>query len=280
MEFIDKKHHASAHALVLGFLQKNKNLHNGQYTDDLYNNLCADWCAPRVKTKKALTAILMQEQNNRCCYCMRDIAVLPPEERSIEHVIVNNPINGNDYNQYLGHGSTLDQADIINASDFLQTQTPPPPYPHSVAYENMLMSCAGRVHAGIRTSFTCNGKRAHTFLPPMPLMPTIHSEIKYRRDGFVYWTKDSRTESPFVEVVGLNEMVLQIIRRLWYKLASRNEDSTTCDRQSIIYEVLGDMLDEGKDDAALQLLFVFAKNSWYWHLLSQFNYFNDVNKFI
>jgi len=35
------------------------------------------------------------------------------------------------------------------------------------------------------------------------------------------------------------------------------------------YEVLGDMLDEGADNAYIQALFLFAHNDWYWSLLLQ-----------
>lgn len=67
---------------------------------------------------------------------------------------------------------------------------------------------------------------------------------------------------------------------MWYKLSSMGLDAVNCDRQQLIYEVLGDMLDEGVSDAYFQTLFLFAKNDWYWSLLFQFDYFNDVSKFI
>ncbi len=57
-------------------------------------------------------------------------------------------------------------------------------------------------------------------------------------------------------------------------------DIADCDRQVLIYEVLGDMLDDGEDDAALQLLFLFANNNWYWNLLSEYKYFDDSSKFV
>lgn len=280
MEFINKQSHRQAHSLEDGFLQRNKERHDGRYTGDLYTYLGADFCVQGVKTKKALAAILEVEQHNRCCYCMRNIDQLKAEEKSIEHVIVNHPVDDEEYNKYLMHGSSLDGADIINSSVFLERQTPPPPYPHSVAYENMLMSCAGRIHVGIKTSFTCNGKRCHSYVPPMPLMPAISNEVKYRKDGSVYWTKETSIKKPTVEILGLNDPTLQIIRRIWYKLSSQNLLPSTCDKESLVYEILGDMLDEGKDDPQIQLLFLFLNNSQYWNLIQQFDYFNDVSKFI
>lgn len=279
MEYVDKQHHRQAHSLEDGFLQRNKDRHDSRYTGDLYEYLGADFCAPGQKTKKVLVTILEAEQHNRCCYCMRNLVPLKAEDKSIEHVIVNHPTDDAEYNKYLMHGSSLDNADIIQSSLFLDRQTPPPPYPHSIAYENMLMSCAGRIHIGVRTSFTCNGKRCHAFVPPMPLMQNISREMKYRKDGSAFWTKDSNTEVPFVEILGLNDPTLQIVRRIWYKLSLQKLLPNTCDKESLVYDILGDMLDEGKDDAQIQLLFLFVNNNQYWDLVQQYDYFNDVSRF-
>lgn len=279
MEPVIKNGHAMAHTLIDGFLQRNKDRHGGIYTDDLYKYLGADFVPGRTKTRKALVDILLKEQHGRCCYCMRRIDGLPPEEVSIEHVIVNHPKDDNDYNQYLGKSEQLDAADMIPSSEFIARQTPPPPYPHSVAYENMLMSCAGHCHLGVGTSFTCNNYRAHKFVHPLPLTTNINKEIKYRTDGSVYWVNETDTVNPTVDNLGLNYVVLQLIRRIWYKVASKGLNVHICNRQELIYEVLGEMIDEGKDDAAMQTLFLFANNTWYWDLLLQFDYFDDKAKF-
>lgn len=49
MKFIDKKQTATAHSLIEGFLQRNKILHGGIYTDDLYDNLGADYLSACTK---------------------------------------------------------------------------------------------------------------------------------------------------------------------------------------------------------------------------------------
>lgn len=278
MEHIIKARHEEAHALIDGFLQRHREK-KGTYQDDLYYWLGADFVFGLPKTRAALVDILLDEQQGRCCYCMRRIIELPPEERTIEHVIVNHPKDEDDYNQYLGKNSQLDTADMISTANFIVKQTPPPPYPHSVAYENMLISCAGHCHLGIGTSFTCNKHREHKFVYPLPLMPIVTEEVKYQKNGFVYWTKETDTENPTIELLGLNYDVLKLIRRIWYKLSSMELDASSCDRQQLAYEVLGDMLDEGIDDTNVQILFLFANNDWYWNLLCQFDYFNDVSKF-
>ncbi|MBR6601857.1 MAG: hypothetical protein IKK87_08455 [Bacteroidaceae bacterium] len=278
MEYIFKSRHDEAHTLIDGFLERHKVRH-GLYQGDLYGFLGADFVPGQMKTIKALRAILLDEQGGRCCYCMRRIAGLAPEERSLEHVIVNHPKGEDDYSQYLGKCQQLDAAEMISSAEFLTNQTTPPPYPHSVAYENMLMSCAGRCHLGVGTSFTCNNYRGHKFVYPLPLMSDGASEVKYLKNGFVYWIKETDTENPTVELLGLNYDVLKLIRRIWYKLSSMGLDAADCDRQLVVYEVLGDMLDEGTEDVGVQSLFLFANNDWYWSLLCQYDYFNDASKF-
>lgn len=278
MEQIVKKRHDEAHALIDGFLERHREKH-GHYEGDLYSYLGADYISGQVKTKIALRDILLDEQGGRCCYCMRRIGELAPEERSIEHVIVNHPKDDDDYNQYLGKSLQLDAAEMISSSDFLARQTPPPPYPHSVAYENLLMSCAGHCHLGVGTSFSCNNYRGHKFVHPLPLMGDVAAEVKYRKNGFVYWENEADTENPTLELLGLNYDILKLIRRIWYKLSYTGLDVVNCNRQLVVYDVLGDMMDEGASDAVLQMLFLFADNEWYWGLLCQFDYFNDLKKF-
>lgn len=280
MEYIAKTRYNEAYALIDRFLQRHKDKHGGVYQEDLFYWLGADFVFGQPKTRTALATILLDEQAGRCCYCMRRISELAPEERTIEHIIVNHPKNEDDYNQYLGKGSKLDTADMISSATFLSKQTPPPPYPHSVAYENMLISCAGHCHLGIGTSFTCNCYRGHKFINPLPLMTNVADEVKYKKNGFVYWMNETDTENPTIECLGLNYDVLKLIRRLWYKLSSTGLDAANCDRQELAYEVLGDMLDEGADDAYVQALFLFTNNDWYWNMLLQFDYFNDDSKFV
>lgn len=279
MEYIEKKRHVEAHALIDGFLQRHKEKHGGVYQGDLYRFLGADFIYGQPKTRAALIDILSAEQHGRCCYCMRRIDNIHPQECTIEHVIVNHPETDDDYNQYLGLNTDLDMADMLPALDFIAKQLPPPPYPHSVAYENVLISCAGHCHLGVGTSFTCNNHRGHKFVHPLPLMRNVSKEIRYKSNGFVYWINETNTENPTIEALGLNYDVLKLIRRLWHKLSFMKLDALNCDRSAIIYEVLGDLLEEGTNDAIIQTLFLFAENEWYWELLCQFDYFNDLKKF-
>ena len=279
MDSIIKAKHKEAHSLIDGFLQRHKGLNGGAYRGDLYECLGADYVLGETKTIKALRGILLEEQGGRCCYCMRRIDDLDPKERSIEHVIVNHPKDDNDYYQYLGKNSLLDTADMVSSAAFLASQSTPPPYPHSVAYENMLISCAGHCHLGVGTSFTCNGFRGHKFIHPLPLMANITHEVKYLKNGFVYWVNETNSMKPTIECLGLNNDVLKLIRRVWYKLSSMENNATDCNRQQLAYEVLGEMLDEGASDSYIQTLFLFAHNDWYWNLLQQFNYFNNASKF-
>lgn len=273
MEYIEKKRHEDAHALIEGFLKRHHDVYKA-YQKDLYEYF-RDENVEGVATRRALIEILVDEQNYRCCYCMRRVNT----GHTIEHVIVNHPRDEEDYNRYLGNESQLDDADIMLSYSFVERQLPPPPYPHSVAYENMLMSCDGHCCIGNRTSFTCNNYRGNRFVYPLPLMKNITNEVRYRKDGFVYWTNETDTKHPTIESLGLNYNLLKLIRRLWCKIATMGLDAANCNRQSLIYEVLGDMVGEGASDESMQSLFLFIENDGYWDLFIQFDYFNDVTKF-
>ncbi|MCF0199096.1 MAG: hypothetical protein HUK02_07200 [Bacteroidaceae bacterium] len=277
MKTIVKRQHAAAHALIDGFLSGNKERHGGAYAGDLYERLSADWTSRHTKTLRELKDILLDEQQGLCCYCMRDLSSLPDGEKTVEHVIVNHPDSEEEYKRYLGHGSQLDEADMISAAEFLDKQLPPPPYPHSVAYENLLISCNGRCHIGVNAAFTCNNKRVHTFVCPLPLMPDVEREMVYSSNGFVTWARETNTDPDRMatEVLGLNHDVLRMIRRLWCKMSNMGTDVDDRDHEAIILETLADLLTEGADDATLQLLFMFRGDSWYWTLLKQFHYFKD-----
>lgn len=280
MKHIIKKQTVQAHELLDGFLERNKSRHNGVYTDDLFANLGADYCPPASKTKKKLADIILAEQEGRCCYCMRNIAELDSQERNLEHAIVNHPVNLDEYNLYLDKGSSLDSAPIEPSSTFLIKQAPPPPYPHSIAYENLLVLCAGHLHVASATPLSCNCKRVHHYVAPLQLMKDIEQEIIYLHNGLMVWINETNTNTPSIEVLGLNNQVLKIIRRLWYNLSRDHLNPQNCNKDEVIYNVLSEMLDDNESDSAIQTLFLFQTNSWYWDLLRQFDYFNDVNRFV
>lgn len=283
METIVKGRHEEAHTLINGFLQRHFARH-GIYREDLYKYLGADYVPGFPKTRNALLNILSDEQEGRCCYCMRQINDLGPGEKTIEHVIVNHPENQADYEQYLNHNSFLDDAPIQSTADFVSRQNaapqnPPTSYPHSVAYENLLMSCAGHIDLSSRSSLTCNNKRCHRFIMPLPLMANTGNDVKYRKDGSVYWVYETQTENTTVNILGLNHIILRTIRRIWHKISEAGQNADSCDRKKITLEALDDAIADGEDDAVLKWLFLFASNDNYWNMLKQFSYFNNLDRF-
>ncbi len=77
MEYIDKsKSREWAHTLITEFLKKRLE-EDSKYPDDLYYAFMGD-----KVSKDAFVERLLEDNNHRCCYCMRDI-----KGTTLEHMI-------------------------------------------------------------------------------------------------------------------------------------------------------------------------------------------------
>lgn len=77
MEYIDKsKSREWAHALIKEFLKRRLE-EDGEYPNELYNAFMGD-----TNCKDAFVKRLLEDNNHRCCYCMRDI-----KGTTLEHMI-------------------------------------------------------------------------------------------------------------------------------------------------------------------------------------------------
>ena len=111
------------------------------------------------------------------------------------------------------------------------------------------------------------------------MMANTGNDVKYRKDGSVYWVYETQTENTTVNILGLNHIILRTIRRIWYKISEAGQNADSCDRKKITLEALDDAIADGEDDAVLKWLFLFASNDDYWNMLKQFSYFNNLNRF-
>jgi len=265
MEFIDKTQgKAEADQRIEAFLQSL----NGNYPSDLYEAL-------RAKTivKNGLVKQLLRENNNRCCYCMREIG-----GASLEHVIPQSTKDQNQYNQYFTLDSELKNADIVLESAFLQNPTTVPPYPHTIAYENLIPSCLGTFAS--KESKCCNNKRGNRFIHPLIFRNTIAREIVYKENGSVIWRDEPDDNSPqampTITTLGLDCAELKVIRRIWCYLAQHNL-SYDANREEVIYNLIFQP-SNSEEEELLNVLLNFERDD-YWNLLAKYSYFNDASKF-
>jgi hypothetical protein len=270
MEYIDKnKSRGWAHALIKDFLERRKR-EDGKYPDDLYTAFRAD-----PQCKDDMVNKLMEDNGHRCCYCMASI-----KGTTIEHVILNSTKTQEDFDKYFGMDSELDRNNIRLATDFLANPSDVPPFPHTIAYENLIPSCFGYLPGC--SSKCCNIYRGEKFVYPLVFRKNINSEVEYYSDGRVVWKEDPEDKIPTVTKLGLDCLELKAIRRIWYFLCT---NGLTCEyryKEKVVYTLideLGDTTNNKEKKDMRNMLMNFLKTE-YWNLLEKYQYFNDINKFI
>ena len=161
----------------------------------------------------------LQEQKNVCCYCSRLIDNSP--ETELEHIIpraVNDTVT---LQQYFNYSLILSQSIVLqNSFSAATTQQATPPFPHHIAYQNILASCNGKTINTSEDTTCCNRNRGNEFIPPFNL---INNCIAYNNDGSIYYVEDD-IHNQYINHLNLNKALLKNIRRIWFLFA--NSDVT------------------------------------------------------
>lgn len=156
----------------------------------------------------------LEEQNNVCCYCSKEIDNSPTTE--LEHIIPKAVIDNPALQRYFEYSSILAQNIVLQnnftAASSLQVM---PPFPHHIAYHNIVASCNGRIIDTSEDFTCCNRNRSNDFIPPFNLMP---KSIDYMNDGTVYYVNDE-IDNRHIKPLNLNKDLLKSIRRIWLLFA-------------------------------------------------------------
>lgn len=265
MEFTEKRipsRRNQAHQMINGFLSS-YTYHPGQ--SNLYKDFTAD-----PSCNQPFRHLLMSDCGNRCCYCMRNI-----NSTTLEHVILRSTKEQGKYDEYFRIDSDLERDDMKMETSIAANIGPHTPYPHSIAYENLIPSCFG--HLASRDSKCCNIYRGEKFVHPLTFRRDIHQEVIYYDDGGIDWTAEPGDDPDGILTVsklGLDCKELIIIRRIWHYLASHHLTPETVDKDEMIYELLDLSTDEYEDEMIMQF-----KTPDYWRLIPQYDYFNNSTLF-
>ncbi len=252
MEYIDKESR-EGEDLVADFLDRAKK-YGEPYPTDLYD---------AFDKKATLKRILLEEQNDRCCYCMRRIN--NDRKTTLEHLIINNASSKEVFDQYLENETVLNEK-VCYANEFVEAQaTAYPPYPHTIAYQKLAASCDGKIENN--TVVCCNLKRGNTFIEPLVLYPNIRERASYKRNGYILLNGD--TDPSMVTILGLNNDTLRIIRAILIYAKENGIDIATCRRDDLTNGAISRVdIDEDED----KLVFNFKKDV-FWNLLKDYDYF-------
>lgn len=298
MEHINKQEEQKAHDLIGAFLRR---CHDGGWnTQDLYESMSSDR-DPDVQdaetTFNKLRRLLLYGSGGRCCYCMKTI---DEDHTTLEHIIPNKVANQEAYDEYKKFYTNAEWNKIVFAPSFLEhPRWPNTAYPHTVAYENLVPSCNGKF-ADTRTaeqianhvpdtreSKCCNNRRGSKYVIPFILKEEMVKQFEYRRDGFVFWSVPDNIQGEkrkellkqhkeTIDHLQLNCPELVAIRRIWCFLASQGKN---CSEQEKDRTILYLTEDNSLSCAEHNMLNNFFQSN-YWGLLKDYEYFNDIHKFI
>lgn len=251
----------------------------GCYPTKFYKAFCSeiDDAHGHVKFRQRLIDnVLIREQNERCCYCMRKLSEC--KSKTVEHIMLNHSIDKSELDTYRTRTTPLDG--LPHSDDYRSAGVGGnPPHPHSIAYQNLIMSCDGILFNESTTSVCCNLKRNHTFLLPFVLYPDIEQTFVYHSDGTAEWTDDPEppeSAKNVIKVLNLNECLLRTIRRIWFFCNENGFDPNVTGKDEIINTMIGCLASPDFTEGESNMILNF-KNDKYWKLFMQYDAFANIS---
>ena len=160
--------------------------------------------------------LAMTTQKKYCCYCLRKIG--NSKLATLEHIIPQNAPSTSGYNNY----RELSKGEIALTKDFSSAHNQErPPYPHTIAWNNLVVSCKGQFPLDNNvSSHCCNNARSSLYAPPVYYLQDIESRIAIMHDGSIHAKVGECHDEINSTIVAakLNCTALKEIRRLWYEL--------------------------------------------------------------
>lgn len=223
MKFIDK---TKAKYRVKG-LDINREMLNAQWDGRTYFNLHYE-----TVDKAALTRLLIEEQEGLCCYCMRRLHIQDEgnyrKNVTLEHVIphkIKQEEWEHDREQYRKFSQLNDRNVTVCMNGIITDPTNKfgmPPFPHFLAYDNLVASCNGRTLDESRKEVPhhcCNNMRGNYYVEPLYFHSNVSTEIIY--DGRGHIQCDEEYVPYLQEKNGINIMspFLNDVRLFWKQVA-------------------------------------------------------------
>lgn len=276
MKHIDKSlNQLQGEAIISEFLSCFQQ-RTGTFPADMYKAFCneIDDNHGHVGFKKRLLdEVLLPEQDDLCCYCLRKLN----GKGTIEHIMPNHAADQAELDLYRSRNTPLDR---IPHSDDFKSMTPItyPPHPHSIAYQNLVASCDGKLFKENTRSVCCNLKRGDRFIPPFVLYSDISVNFEYTVDGFANWTADpAPPDSPnnAMRILGLNNFILRMIRRIWFYCQDHHIDPVQEGKNNVVNLLFGELAAIGASSNEIDMLLNF-KTDKYWDLFLQYNAFANI----
>lgn len=219
-------------------------------TEDYLNNCCFDTATNRYINicydkrdgigknfssvnagiyKSRMINILYKSQYGYCCYCLRKLRKKTLncniDKISIEHIIprgYNNNNNGNLTAYQTAPNLGLNEIILREVFENKDNQIFPP-FPHNVAYNNLVLSCLGTFPNSNNSNspMCCNIIRREKYAFPAYYLKNIQQYICYETDGGIIVDQSAPLFEDIRKLVCATRLFirpLKDIRRLWYEL--------------------------------------------------------------
>ncbi|NBB28672.1 HNH endonuclease [Cellulophaga sp. BC115SP] len=214
MQYIDKStHRIEGHQIIDSFLESSWIAQNREYSNFDYDNglRIRKIILPGnqdISYYSSLKLVILQNQNNYCCYCMKEIS---DADTTLEHIIPHKTKTQDKFNQYIGIGfDELDRYVIFRVNfDRFTYRATHPQYPHDIAYYNLVASCKSNVH--------CNHERGSKFLKPLFYDRNIQNKVSYDQEGRAF-AEAYENELAILKISTNNNLI--VYRRIWNELAN------------------------------------------------------------
>lgn len=301
MRWIDKsKNRADGIQNTLEFLDNHCLDPDGRHAGILYNSPDkkakehAFCLADNGRYRKRLTQLLLDDQNDMCCYCLRKLKTNQDEAYSeqkitLEHIIPNSYTSADDVAYYqTAPGLTADDvvlSDIYETPEYRQCREI---HPHKVAYNNLVASCNGTFPDKQSKNYgkqkiCCNIYRGNSQAYPVYFLNNIDALIDYLSDGDVQAVIGTREESYVATAIANTNIQcdsLKDIRHIWYLLRHTSENEIyACNknddkRKYLLSKLLFDA-DATDLDRSMDLFEKYSKST-YWDTLILYNEFYHI----
>jgi hypothetical protein len=196
MEFINKTNQIIFHPYYIRFENNKWNAISNNYGAYNYDGFNSAF-------KNTIKELLIEEQNNLCCYCMKFIKITDSIS-SIEHLYPNNP---QPHNIFVNYGVTCIEKILF---DFTRRQVPNAlldNLPHDVSYYNLVACC-----------ISCNNTRDTKEIRSFVFDPNVKNEFSYNDNGNIF---SSLYQDEITKIDLANDRHANY-RRLWKHIAITN----------------------------------------------------------
>lgn len=259
-------------------LEKNREILKGQWSEDegRYFNLNYK----DIQSKTSLYGPICKEQEGLCCYCMRRLRLEIHSNFTLEHIVPNKITEvewERDKAKYEQYHNLQPQNITVCPKDAPHDRTVAfgmPPFPHFIAYDNLVGSCDGRTLTKEGKEIgqqCCNNYRGNVYIEPLYLRTDVAEEIDYDNQGRVICAEEYVAS---LDKNGVNIMspFLNSVRRFW-RMIEESEYS--------VEDIMNAKEDAGLRQNIIDDIFVadtseaFLAEDYAWDRYAEFDWFYE-----